>query len=70
MYRDFRDKIESFKREFLGEGSKQSHISKIQKRAEYLENNLEYVRGLLKWPESSCQNLPQILNFSVHDKNR
>lgn len=30
---------------FLGEGSKQSHISKIQKRAEYLENNLEYIRG-------------------------
>ena len=50
---------------FLGEGSKQSHISKIQKRAEYLENNLEYVRGLLKWPESSCQNLPQILNLYI-----
>ncbi|MGQ4638026.1 hypothetical protein ACUIJ0_04790 [Acinetobacter junii] len=50
---------------FLGEGSKQSHISKIQKRAEYLENNLEYVRGLLNWPESSCQNTPQILNLYI-----
>jgi len=50
---------------FLGEGSKQSHISKIQKRAEYLENNLEYVRGLLKWPESSCQSSPQILNLYI-----
>lgn len=50
---------------FLGEGSKQSHISKIQKRAEYLENNLEYIRSLLKWPESSCQNSPQILNLYI-----
>ena len=49
----------------MGEGSKQSHISKIQKRAEYLENNLEYVRGLLKWPEISCQNSPQILNLYI-----
>ncbi|QLR04871.1 hypothetical protein [Providencia rettgeri] len=50
---------------FLGEGTRQSHISKIQKRAEYLENNLEYVRGLLKWPESSCQHSPQILNLYI-----
>lgn len=50
---------------FLGEGSKQSHISKIQKRAEYLEDNLEYIRSLLKWPESSCQNSPQILNLYI-----
>ncbi|EOE0002828.1 hypothetical protein ACJ8RE_003110 [Acinetobacter baumannii] len=50
---------------FLGEGTKQSHVSKIQKRAEYLENNLEYVRGLLKWPESSCQRSPQILNLYI-----
>jgi len=50
---------------FLGEGSKQSHISKIKKRAEYLENNLEYVRSLLKWPESSCHNPPQILSLYI-----
>lgn len=50
---------------FLGEGTKQSHISKIQKRAEYLENNLEYVRGLLKWPESSYKHSPQILNLYI-----
>lgn len=50
---------------FLGENTKKSHISKIKKRAEYLENNLEYVRGLLKWPESSCQHSPQILNLYI-----